>query len=41
MPDDEEIQARDKGGECDLISQDENFENDMSYLSTEKMKGDE
>ena len=41
MLDDEEMQARDKGGECDLISQGENFENDMSYLSSEKMKGEE
>ena len=41
MLDDEEIQARDKGDECDLISQDENFENDMSCLSSEKLKGDE
>ena len=29
MLDDEEIQARDKGCECDLISQDENVDNDM------------
>ena len=41
MLDDEERQARDKGGECDLISQDENFDNDMSNLSNEKMKLDE
>ena len=41
MLDDEEIQARDKGDECDLISQDENFDNDMSNLSSEKRKGDE
>ena len=41
MLDDEEIQVRDKGGECHLISQDENVDNDMSYLSSEKMKGDE
>ena len=41
MLDDEEIQARDKDEECDLISQDENFDNDMSNLSSEKMNEDE
>ena len=37
MLDDEEIQARVKGGECDLISQDDNIDNDMSNLS--RIKG--
>ena len=37
----EYIDARQFLGECDLISQDENFENDISYLSSETIKGDE
>ena len=37
MPDDAEIKACGKGGECDLISQDENSDDDMSNLYIDKM----